>query len=102
MSDAKIVPVGTALDVIFRLHASARDVMAECLRNELDPPINASITVMLEGLDCIATVMSNGWTAVYREGSNRDIFHLLGNKTIVLYDLLNPESAVSSGLEIGK
>jgi hypothetical protein len=102
MSDAEIVPVGTALDVIFRLRERARDAMAECLRKELNPPINATITVMLEGLECIATVLSNGWIAVYREVSNRDIFHLLGTKTIVLYDLLDPESSISSGLELGR
>jgi hypothetical protein len=63
MSDAEIVPVLTALDVIFRLRERARDAMAECLRKELNPPINATITVMLEGLECIATVLSNGWIA---------------------------------------
>lgn len=102
MSDAEIVPVGTALDVIFQLHEPARGAMAECLRTELDPPTNTTIVVMLEGLDCIATVLSNGWTAVYREVLNRDIFHLLGTKTIVLYDLLDPESAIASGLELGR
>jgi hypothetical protein len=102
MSDAEIVPVGTALDVIFRLREPAREAMAECLRKELDPPINATILVMLEGLECIATVLSNGWTAVYREVSNRDIFHLLGTKTLVLYDLLDPESAITSGLGLGR
>jgi hypothetical protein len=100
MPRAEIVPVGTALAVIFQLSERARDLMAECLGEELDPPINATITVTLEGLECIATVMSNGWTAVYREESSRDIFHLLGTKTIVLYDLLNPESAIASGLEL--
>lgn len=102
MPDADIVPVGTALDVIFQLREPARSVMAECLRTELDPPINATILVMLEGLECIATVLSNGWTAVYRDVSNRDIFHLLSGKKLLVYDLLDPESAITSGLELGR
>lgn len=98
MQNADIVPVGTALDVIFRLPPAGREAMAKCLREELDPPINASLVLMLEGIECHATLLSNGWTAVYREDLTRDLFHLLGTKKIVVYDLLNPESAISSGI----
>jgi hypothetical protein len=97
MTNPNIVPLRAADDVIFGLHGDAREKMADCLRNELDPPIDATITFVL-GPELTATVMSNGWTAVYRVESKRDIFHLLGTRVIVLHDLLTPESAIASGL----
>ncbi len=68
-----------------------RTAMIQCLGLELDPPKNAkAIKVGAERYE--GTAMTNGWMAVYRqEGA------LFAEKTIVVFDLLSPGSALYSG-----
>lgn len=70
--------------------------MIERLRTELDPPVNVAEKFELEGQTYTAAVLSNAWVVIFREDPARDLLHPRGRK-IVLFDLLDPRSALYSG-----
>jgi len=88
-----------ALDVIRRLSGEQRDEMIECLDQDLDPADpTRTRNFVVEGVACTATVLNNGWTAVYRWEVELEIFRRLQfGKALILYDLLPPVSAIDTG-----
>lgn len=91
-----IVPLDTVREVILTLTADEKAQMIDCLRNELDPPSNVAEKIDRQDRTYIVTVLSNGWVVVFREDPARELLHPLGKK-IVLFDLLDPQSALYSG-----
>lgn len=89
-STVEIRVLSTPEAVIAELSADNKHKMIECLREELDRPQNATKKKHLDGETYIYTVLSNGWVAVYREEHTR----FLGGKTLVLFDLLSPQSSL--------
>jgi hypothetical protein len=85
--------------VILSLTAEQKRTMVDCLRNELDPPINISEKFELNGNTYMATIMSNAWVVIYREDPFRFFLPPTGRK-IVLFDLLESQSALYSGYGI--
>jgi hypothetical protein len=69
--------------------------MIECLREELDPPINVSLRKELGGEVYLQTAMSNGWVAVYRLKHPR-----FRHKRIVLFDLLHSRTVLYSARDL--
>lgn len=91
-----------AEQVILGLDPDAKKIMVECIRLELDPvdePRNVTREFPMLGRNYTAAVMSNGWTAVFREITERTLGFAHG-KTIVIFDLLSPESGIDSGIGI--
>lgn len=69
--------------------------MIQCLRLELDRRENVREKFDLHGESYLATVLSNGWVALYREESAR-----FRQKTLLVFDLLSPQSALYSGRDL--
>jgi hypothetical protein len=94
-----IVPMRAAREVIRRLSGPQRDEMIECLDTELDPADDEkTFPFDIEGIHCTATLLNNGWTAVYRWEVELEIFRRLQfGRALILYDLLPPDSAIDSG-----
>ncbi|WP_067475104.1 hypothetical protein [Nocardia amamiensis] len=65
------------------------------MRHELDPPVNVA-EKFFDDTTYVATMLSNGWVVIFREDPARDFLHPRGRK-IVLFDLLDPHSALYSG-----
>jgi hypothetical protein len=97
VSRTQIVPLQAVRDVILSLSHEEREAMIECLQAELDPPINAVQYFDMEGHSYVATALSNGWVVIHREDPARDLLHPRGKK-LILFDLLDPASAIQSGL----
>jgi len=91
--------MSAARDVIRRLSGEQRDEMIECLASDLDhPDPNRTKDFVVGGVQCTATVLNNGWTAVYRWEVEVEIFRKLQfGKALILYDLLAPVSAIDTG-----
>jgi hypothetical protein len=68
--------------------------MIQCLRLELDQTTNVKV-IKIAGETYSATALTNGWVAVYRVESA-----LFWNKAIVVFDLLDPDSALYSGRDL--
>jgi hypothetical protein len=82
--------------VTLSLSSSSR--RAECIQLELDPvdePRNVTREFPMLGRNYTAAAMSNGWTAVFREITERTLGFAHG-KTIVIFDLLSPNSSPTS------
>ncbi|MEU2258390.1 hypothetical protein ABZ540_35070 [Nocardia xishanensis] len=92
----QIVPLDAVRKVILSLTAAEKESMIDCLRHELDPPVNVIEKFHYDGRAYTATVLSNGWVVVFREDSARDLLHPWGRK-IILFDLLDPQSALYGG-----
>lgn len=86
--------------VILGLDPDAKKTMVECIQLELDPvdePRNVTREFPMLGRNYTAAAMSNGWTAVFREITERTL-GIAHGKTIVIFDLLSPESGIDSGI----
>ncbi|WP_330766961.1 hypothetical protein [Rhodococcus sp. M8-35] len=102
MAGCHFVLAEAAERVILGLDPDAKKTMVECIQLELDPveePRNVTREFPMLGRHYTAAVMSNGWTAVIREITERTLFISHG-KTIVIFDLLSPESGIDSGIGI--
>lgn len=93
---SQIVPLEAVRNVVLSLDAAEKEAMIDCLRHELDPPINIAEKFEFQDHVYIATMLSNGWVVIFREDPARDFLHPRGKK-IVLFDLLDPSSALYGG-----
>ena len=96
MSQSEIVPLDAVRDVILALTAEQKADMITRLREELDPPVNIAEKFELDGQTYTATILTNAWVVIYREDPARALLHPRGKK-IVLFDLLDPQSALYCG-----
>lgn len=92
---SQIVPLEAVREIILSLTATEKQEMLDCLRRELDPPINVADKFDFEDRAYMAAILSNGWVVVFREDPARALLHPRGKK-IVLFDLLDPRSALYS------
>jgi hypothetical protein len=90
MSQIKLLRAAVA--VVMSLDAEDKTEMIECLDSELDREGNVRKKFGLDDEEYIATVLSNGWVAVYREDSAR-----FRQTTLLVFDLLPAGSALGSG-----
>jgi hypothetical protein len=100
MTQFVLTPV--AQQVILGLAPAARQIMAECFVSELDPvdeARNVTRAFPLQGRSYTAVLMSNGWTAVIRDITERTLGFAHETK-IAIFDLLSPESGIDSGIGI--
>ncbi|ETT25595.1 hypothetical protein RR21198_3717 [Rhodococcus rhodochrous ATCC 21198] len=91
----KIVVVGAAKQIILGLNSESRSKMADCLSNELVPPINVTFSRSEGGKTITYTPLSNGWIAATRPEESSERPPGIREKRTILLDLLSPGSALA-------
>ncbi|HEY5852531.1 MAG TPA: hypothetical protein VIW24_00390 [Aldersonia sp.] len=85
-----------AKEIVLSLSRADRDELAECLREELDPPVNATFEFEIGDKRYTATALSNGWTAITRPELPAERPAGVRSRRLLLFDLLRPGAAVNT------
>lgn len=100
MTEFVLAPV--VQEIILSLEPAPKKIMAECIQLELDPVAearNVTREFPMLGRSYTAAAMSNGWTAIIRDITERTL-GFAHERTIAIFDLLSPESGIDSGVGI--